>query len=283
MNLTSATQVKNILASHGIHPKKRFGQNFLIDGNVLGKLLDSTDISQQSNVLEIGPGLGVVTRELANRAGRVVCVEVDRDMEPILQALLDDKPNCEIVIEDFLKIDIEQFLSERGDGRWVVIANLPYYITTPILTRLIDAKSNFDTITLMVQREVAARLKSAAGASDYGAISVFVQYHCMVESVMKVSRNVFFPVPDVDSELIKLTVRPKPAVDVADEKLFFSIVRASFGKRRKTLLNALSTSADLCWDRGRTEVILKTADIDGSRRGETLSISEFARICAAVN
>ena len=282
MNLTSATQLKNILAAHRIHPKKRFGQNFLIDGNVLGKLLDSAEISQHSNVLEIGAGLGVVSRELANQAGKVICVEVDRDMEPFLSELLSDKPNAEIVIADFLKINITDFLSERGGGRWIVIANLPYYITTPILTKLIDAKSNFDEITLMMQREVASRLKSAAGTSDYGAISVFVQYHCCIESVMKVSRNVFFPIPDVDSELIRLTIRPKPAVNVADENLFFSIVRAAFGKRRKTLLNALSSSVDLGWDRSHSEVVLAAAGIDSSRRGETLTMSEFAAICGSV-
>lgn len=281
MNLTSAPQVKSLLAAHGIHPKKRFGQNFLIDRNVLDRLLDAADIGPDSRVMEIGPGLGVVTREAAQRASRVVCVEVDRDFDPILHEVLADRDNVEIVIRDFLDVNIKEFLGERDGGRWTVIANLPYYITTPILTSLLDSKQCFDSILLMVQREVARRLRSVAGSDDYGSITVFVQYHCVIESVMKVSRNVFYPIPDVDSELVKLTVREKPAVDVVDEALFFRVVRASFGKRRKTLLNALSSSDDLHWSKDRAEAALSAAGIDAGRRGETLSLEEFAAIANA--
>lgn len=281
MHLTSAAQVKNILAGHGIRPKKRLGQNFLIDRNVLDRLLQGARISADSNVIEVGPGLGVVTRELALRSGRVVCIDIDSDMEPILREVLSGLPNVEVVIADFLKVDLDHFLTERGGGHWSVIANLPYYITTPIIVKLIESKANFDSIILMVQREVASRLKASAGSSDYGSISVFVQYHCEVTSVMKVSRNVFYPVPDVDSELIRLDIRPKPAVDVADEQLFFAIVRAAFGKRRKTLLNALSSSADLGWDRERAEAVLSAAGIDSGKRGETLTLNDFALICSA--
>ncbi|MGI6295918.1 MAG: 16S rRNA (adenine(1518)-N(6)/adenine(1519)-N(6))-dimethyltransferase RsmA [Armatimonadota bacterium] len=281
MNLTSASQVKSILAGHGIRPKKRLGQNFLIDRNVLDRLLEAARVTADSRIIEIGPGLGVVTKELASRAGRVVCVDIDSDMEPILREVLSDVPNAEVVIADFLKIDIDQFLAERGGGCWGVIANLPYYITTPIIIKLIESKSNFDSIILMVQREVASRLKASAGGSEYGSITVFVQYHCEVTSVMKVSRNVFYPVPDVDSELIRLDIRTTPAVDVADENMFFAIVRAAFGKRRKTLLNTLSSSADLGWDRKRAEAVLSAAGIDSARRGETLTLNDFASICAA--
>lgn len=281
MNLTSAPQVKSLLAAHGIHPKKRFGQNFLIDRNVLDRLLDAARIGPESRVLEIGPGLGVVTLEAAMRAERVVCVEVDRDFDPILRDVLADQPNVEIVIEDFLEIDIREFLSARGGKRWTVIANLPYYITTPILTRLIDAKECFGSILLMVQREVAQRLKAGAGSDEYGSISVFTQYHCTIESVTRVSRNVFYPIPDVDSELVKLDVRERPAVEVSDEALFFRVVRAAFGKRRKTLLNALSSSDDLGWDRAQAESALVRSGIDAGRRGETLSLAEFAAIASA--
>ncbi len=281
MNLTSSPQVKSLLASHGIHPKKRFGQNFLIDRNVLDRLLDAADIQPDSRVLEIGPGLGVVTREAAERAAKVVCVEVDRDFDPILHEVLADRDNVEIVIRDFLEIDIREFLDERDSGRWIVIANLPYYITTPIVTTLLGSKECFRSIMLMVQREVARRLRAAAGSDDYGAITVFVQYHCIVESVMKVSRNVFYPIPDVDSEIVKLTVRDRPAVEVDDEGLFFRVVRAAFGKRRKTLLNALSSSDDLGWSKERAEAALNQAGIDPGRRGETLDLDEFALIANA--
>ncbi|NLN74974.1 MAG: 16S rRNA (adenine(1518)-N(6)/adenine(1519)-N(6))-dimethyltransferase RsmA [Armatimonadetes bacterium] len=281
MNLTSATQIKSILARHRIHPKKRLGQNFLIDANVLGKLLDASGISAQTRVLEIGPGMGVVTRELAQRAEKVTCIEIDSDMEPVLRETLDGLPNAEVVIDDFLKVDLDKFIGERGGGSWTVVANLPYYITTPIITKLIDSKQRFRSIVLMTQKEVASRLKAAAASADYGSITVFVQYHCAVNSIARVSRNVFYPVPDVDSELIELAVRPEPAVTVEDEQLYFSIVRAAFGKRRKTLLNALSSSADLGWDRQRAESVLQAAGIDNSRRGETLSLHEFASICTA--
>lgn len=281
MNLTSATQVKSLLAKYEMHPKKRLGQNFLIDRNVLDRILEASGIGCESRVLEIGPGLGVVTRELAARAEKVVCVEVDRDFDPILHEVLSDQPNVEIVIADFLKLDLPEFIGNRGEGEWTVIANLPYYITTPILTKLIDHKQHFGAIMLMVQREVAARLRASAGSDEYGSITVFTQYHCTIESVMKVSRNVFYPIPDVDSELVKLTIRENPAVDVKNEALFFAIVKAAFGKRRKTLLNALSSSEDLRWDRARVEKVLSSAGIDSGRRGETLNLAEFAAIANA--
>ena len=281
MTLTSAPQVKELLARHGIHPKKRLGQNFLIDRNVLDRLLDAADLGPDSDVLEIGPGLGVVTEEAAKRAGKVVCVEIDRDLEPILAELLSDCLNAEIVIGDFLKLDLPEFLGKRSEGRWTVIANLPYYITTPILAKLIDSKQHFRTILLMVQREVGQRLRAGAGSDEYGAISVFVQYHCKIKPVMRVSRNVFYPIPDVDSELVKLTVRDVPAVAVSDEATFFLIVRAAFGKRRKTLLNALSSSDDLRWDKQRAQQVLAAAGIDPGRRGETLGLEEFAALANA--
>lgn len=281
MNLTSAPQVKELLAKHGLHPKKRFGQNFLIDRNVLTKLIDAAGISQDSLALEIGSGLGVVTVELAAKARKVVCVEVDTQLDPILREVLQDASNVEIVIQDFLKLDVCEFLAARGEGKWTAIANLPYYITTPILTKLVDAKQCFDSILLMVQREVATRLRAQPGTSDYGSITVYAQYHCEIESVMKVSRNVFYPVPDVDSEIIKLTIRESPAVSVANEALFFNIVKASFGKRRKTLLNALSSSGDLNWTKTQAETALQISGIDPGRRGETLSLSEFAALANA--
>lgn len=277
MNLTSAPQVKKLLADHGLRPKKRLGQNFLIDRNVLDRIVSASGAGQSINVLEIGPGLGTVTQELADTGAKVVCVEADRELIPVLEDVLADR-NVEIVNQDFLKIDLPAFLKERGGGRWVVVGNLPYYITSPIITTLLDSKQMVSSIILMVQREVAMRLQAKPATDDYGSLSVFVQYHCEVESMMKVSKNVFYPVPDVDSEVVKLTVREEPAVCVRDESLFFRIVRAAFGKRRKTLLNALSSSAELGWDKETAHIIIENAGIDGGRRGETLSIEEFGTL-----
>jgi len=279
MNLASATQVKALLAKYGVRPKKRLGQNFLVDRNVLTRILDAADLTAESNVLEIGPGLGIVTVEAAARAGRVVCVELDRSLEPILKEALSGCDNVEVIIQDFLKLDLAGLL--EGSGRWTVVANLPYYITTPIITKLIGSKRYFDAMLLMVQREVAARLRAEANNDVYGAISVFVQYHCEIESIMTVSRNVFYPVPEVDSELIMLRVRSSPPVAVSDESLLFSIVRAAFGKRRKTLLNALSSSEELKWDKHEAQVVLGAAGIDAGRRAETLSLAEFAALANA--
>lgn len=278
MNLTSAPQVRALLAEHGVRPKKRLGQNFLIDRNVLNRILSAADLTPESKVLEIGPGLGVVTVEAARRARKVVCVEIDPSVGQILREVLSrcDCGNVVVVVQDFLKFDLADIL--ESNGQWVVIANLPYYITTPILTRLIDSKRYFSAMLLMVQREVAQRLRAEPGSDDYGAISVFVQYHCKIESIMRVSRNVFYPVPEVDSELIKLTVRDVPPIAVSDELLFFSIVRAAFGKRRKTLLNALSSSPELKWDRKKVHAVLAAAGIDPGRRGETLTLAEFAAL-----
>ena len=281
MNLTSARQVKKLLADHGIRPKKRLGQHFLIDRNVLNRIVAASGAGPGVNVLEIGPGLGVVTRELADRGARVLCVEVDRALEPVLESMLSGASLAEIVIGDFLKLDLPEFLSGRGGGKWTVVGNLPYYITSPILTRLLGAKQCFSTILLMVQKEVAERLRASPGTRDYGALSVFVQYHCEIESVTAVSRNVFYPVPEVDSELVKLIVRQKPPVELSDERVFFQVVRAAFGKRRKTLLNALGSSSELGWGREEASAALARTGIDPARRGETLSIDEFARLANA--
>ncbi len=280
MTLASAPQVKKLLADHGLRPKKRLGQNFLIDRNTLDRIVHSCEAGPGANVLEIGPGLGVVTRELAASGANVVCVEKDRSLEPILRDVLSGSPNVDIVIQDFLKLDLPDFLQSRAEGKWTVVGNLPYYITSPIITKLIDSRDLLSSALLMLQREVAGRLQADHEAGDYGSLSVYVQFYCDILSVMKVSRRVFYPVPDVDSELVKLTIRADPRAAVGDEQLFFAIVRAAFGKRRKTLFNALSSSAQLNWTRDQARAILESAGIDGIRRGETLSIDDFAAIAA---
>ncbi len=278
MNLVSAAQVKKLLADHGLRPKKRLGQNFLIDRNTLDRIVHSCEPGPGANVLEIGPGLGVVTRELAASGANVVCVEMDTSLEPILRDVLSESPNVEIVMQDFLKLDLPDFLQSRADGKWTVVGNLPYYITSPIITKLIDSRHLLSSALLMLQREVAQRLQASHVSGDYGSLSVYGQFYCDIRSVMKVSRRVFYPVPEVDSELVKLTFRTDPRAAVRDEQLFFAIVRAAFGKRRKTLFNALSSSSQLNWTRDQTRAILQSAGIDGIRRGETLSIDDFAAL-----
>jgi 16S rRNA (adenine1518-N6/adenine1519-N6)-dimethyltransferase len=278
-NLTSPAVIKSILLQHGLRPKKRLGQNFLIDRNVLNKIIDAAELGPDVSALEIGPGLGVVTRELAMRAGHVVAVEADRELIPILNDVLADMPNAQVVNADFLRLDLDQFLTEHfGKSKIAVVANLPYYITTPIITELIAVKERINHIVLMVQREVAQRLSAPPGGGDYGSITVFVRYHCELETMAQVSRNVFFPPPEVDSSLIKLTIRPEPPVQVKDESLFFAVVHAAFGKRRKTLLNALADAPGLALTKSEVEGVLIVAGIDPTRRGETLDLPEFAAI-----
>jgi len=275
---SSPLSAKKLLTEYGLRPKKRLGQNFLIDRNILSRIIEAADITPGSNVLEIGPGLGVLTQGLLDSGARVVCVEADPHLRPVLEKVLAGYERVEIIIKDFLEIDLPTFLRDRADGKWIAVGNLPYYITSPIITKLLDSRTMFSHILLMVQREVAERLKSAPGSEDYGALTVLVQFYCDIVSVMRVSRNVFYPVPEVDSELVKLIVRERPRAEVSDESLFFRIVRAAFGKRRKTLENALSSSPDLGWDKEKARRILERAEIDPARRGETLSIEEFARI-----
>ena len=207
-----------------------------------------------------------------------VCVEIDQTLRTILETVIEGQGRVELLFADFLKLDLVELLLSRGGGKWTVVGNLPYYITSPIIAKLIEAKEYVSSAILMVQREVADRLQAQPDSEDYGSLSVFVQYHCAIETVMRVSRNVFYPVPEVDSTVIKLDVLEKPAVAVLDEGLFFEIVRSAFGKRRKTLLNALGSSERLGWDKARAQAVLDAAEIDGTRRGETLSLEEFARL-----
>jgi len=282
VNLLSPTGVKDILARHGLRPKKRLGQNFLIDRNVLGKILDTAELDKSSLALEVGPGLGTLTRGAALIAERVVAVEADRQLIPVLQETVGDLANVEIVTGDFLELDLPGFLGARfGAKRCIVLGNLPYYITSPILTKLIGAKNRIDRMVVTVQEEVAGRLAAPPGSKDYGSLTVLVQYHCAVSVAARAKRTVFYPAPEVDSAVVRLDVRPSPAVAVDDEELFFEIVRAAFGQRRKTLVRALSGSPRLRWSSERAAAVLAAAAIDPVRRGETLLLSEFAALTAA--
>jgi 16S rRNA (adenine1518-N6/adenine1519-N6)-dimethyltransferase len=282
INLLSPSEVKQILENHGLRPKKRLGQNFLIDRNILNKILDAAKLNSESIVLEIGPGLGTVTKEAAQIASKVIAVEADKDLIPILHKILDQYPNIEIVEGDFLRINLPKFLAQRlNGGRCTVVANLPYYITSPLITRLLEVKTLIERMVVMVQEEVAERLIAKPGTPDYGSLSVFVQFYCDVQIVARAKRTVFLPSPEVDSAIVRLEICSSPTVDVDDEQLFFKIVRASFGQRRKTLLRSLSGSTDLGWSKEKAHTTLEKAGIDPTRRGETLSLEEFASITRA--
>ncbi len=267
--------------------KKRLGQNFLADRRILDAIVEAADLTPEDRVLEIGPGQGVLTRELASHAGKVVAVELDRDLVPILTPLKTDFPNLDFIWGDFLKVSWEDLgLPETGTK---VVANIPYYITTPILLKLLheeelttkpyaEVTGRVSDILLMVQAEVADRLNAKPGTKDYGSITVLVQYAATVETVVKVPRTAFKPAPKVDSKVIRIRPRETPAIDVADPRTFFKVVRAAFNQRRKTLLNALSMS----FDKDRLRAAEEATGISMTRRGETLSLSEFATLANAL-
>lgn len=272
---------------YNFRTRKSLGQNFLADGNIVRKIAAAAQIAAEDLVVEIGPGLGTLTRELAANAQRVVCVEVDEALLPILRETLDDLDNVSLIHGDAMKVDFDHIVASASDGLWghgakkyKLAANLPYYITTPLLMRLLTEKFNLDLLVIMIQLEVAARLTASPGNKDYGALSVAVQYYTVPEQVFRVPASVFIPRPEVDSAVVRLTKREKPAVSVPDEKLFFKLVKGAFGQRRKTLLNALS-GAGLGLNKGVWEEVLRNAGIDPGRRGETLSLEEFAALTRA--
>ena len=281
MNLSSPAAVSALLKRHNLHPRKRFGQNFLVDGNTLAKIVAAGELGPGGFALEIGAGLGVLTSALADavtETGRVVSVEVDTDLLPALEETLEERPQVQVVTADALALDWPVFLDQHFPPAITpaVVANIPYNITSPLLTTLLEQHGRFSRIVLLVQKEVAARLGAKAGTPDYGSLSVFVQYHAQVETIGIVSRRVFFPPPDVDSAVVRLTPHAAPPVSVPSESQLFAVVRASFGQRRKALLNALSGDPALGWSRDQAASALEAAGIDGGRRGETLTLEEFA-------
>lgn len=285
MNLSSPTAVAAVLKRHGVRPRKRFGQNFLVDANTLAKIVDAGDVRVGDRVVEIGGGLGVLTTALAEAVtdtGQVVAIEVDRDLLPALSETVGALHCVRIVSADALAVDWPQFLAEQfSEGPAIkLVANIPYNITTPLLTALLAQRSRFGVIVLLVQKEVAQRLVGRPATPDYGSLSVFAQFHAKVEVVGIVSRRVFLPAPDVDSAIVRLTPHTAPRVQVADEKQFFAVVRAAFGQRRKALTGALSGDPALGWSRELAAEALRAAEIDPGRRGETLSLEEFARLAA---
>ena len=280
IDLTSPVQLMELFRRFGFRPRKRFGQNFLVDRNVLNKILDAADIHEGDPVLEVGPGAGTLTQALVERGAKVMAVEIDRDLVAILSEVV---PSAEIVNADILGLNLPKFLEDHFDGKKVkVLGNLPYYITSPIISELLLARSQVERIVLMVQKEVAVRLGACPGTKDFGSMSVFVQYYSEVEIIAHVSRNVFLPPPEVSSAIVRLTPRERPPVEVPSDELFFDVVHCAFGQRRKTLLNSLSDCQALGLTKEQVSQVLHAAHIEPSRRAKTLSLEEFAAIARAI-
>lgn len=259
--------------------QKKFGQNFLIDGHVLGKIIAAADISKEDFVLEIGPGIGTMTQYLSEAAKRVLAVEIDRMLIPILQETLAGYENVEILNEDILKVDIAALVEEKNGGKPIkVVANLPYYITTPIIMGLLEQHVPVKSITVMVQKEVAQRMQAQPGSKDYGALSLAVQYYCEPYIAANVPPNCFIPRPKVGSAVIRLSAHEKPPVETTHEKLMFQIIRASFNQRRKTLANGLNNSPELDFTKEEIAAAIEKLGVPAGVRGETLTLTQFAQL-----
>ena len=268
-----------ILQKYHFNFQKKYGQNFLIDTTVLERIIDAAHITNQDMVLEIGPGIGPMTQYLAERAGRVVAVEIDKNLIPILQDTLSAYDNVTVINEDILKVDVEGLAKQYNEGRPVkVVANLPYYITTPIIMELFESGMPLDSITIMVQKEVADRMQVGPGTKDYGALSLAVQYYAKPEIIANVPPNCFIPRPNVGSAVIKLTRYEKPPVEVKDARFMFSLIRASFNQRRKTLVNGLTGAGNLQINKEQILDALEQMDLSATVRGETFTLEQFATL-----
>lgn len=273
--------IEALLARHGFHFSKAKGQNFLIDRAVPRAIAEASGASEGCGVLEIGPGIGALSSELCRRADKVVAVELDTALPPILHETMADFDNFELVSADVLKLDLSTLVRERFDGLTpIVCANLPYNITTPVLTRLIEAQC-FESLTVLIQREVAQRLCAAPGTAAYGAFSAFMQYHTAPELCFEVPPESFLPRPKVTSAVLRAEVRKAPPVAVADEEFFFRVVYAAFALRRKTLVNSLMTAFGALGKERLTEIVT-SCGLDANVRGERLGLEEFARLAAAL-
>ena len=268
-----------VLQKYNFSFQKKFGQNFLIDTHVLDKIIQSANITKDDMVLEIGPGIGTMTQYLAQAAGKVIAVEIDKNLIPILEDTLSGYDNVRVINEDVLKLDLKKLADEENNGKPVkVVANLPYYITTPIIMGLFENEVPVESITVMVQKEVADRMQTGPGNKDYGALSLAVQYYADPYIVANVPPNCFMPRPKVGSAVIRLTCHQEKPVQVQDEKLMFNIIRASFNQRRKTLANGLKNAATLDFTKEEVEAAIDALGKGASVRGETLTLEEFARL-----
>ncbi len=279
MALYSPTNVKNIINVYDFKVAKKYGQNFLVDKNIIDKIVESIDIREEDLIVEIGPGLGVLTREICDLAKQVIAIEIDEKLLPILNSEFKENENLQIISDDFLRIDLEELANAHPGKNVKYVGNLPYYITTPIIMKILESKIPYSSLTIMVQKEVGDRLLASAGTKNYGAISVACQYYADVIKITDVSREVFYPKPNVDSSVIQLKYN-KDKIKVHNERFYFECVRASFSQRRKMISNSLSTVNGIT----REDVIdvLDRLSIQPARRAETISPQEFADISNAL-
>lgn len=277
-DLGNYTNTSEILKKYQFHMQKKYGQNFLIDANILHKIVEAAQITEEDCVLEIGPGIGTMTQYLAEAAGRVIAVEIDRELIPILEDTLSSYNNVTVICGDILKVDLQALAQESGGRPIKVVANLPYYITTPIIMALFESHVPLVSITVMVQSEVAERMQTGPGTKDYGALSLAVQYYAKPEIVARVPASCFLPRPNVDSTVVRLTRYAKPPVEAVDEAFLFAVIRASFNQRRKTLANGLANAAGLGITRGRVEMALEEMGFAKTVRGETLNLEQFSEL-----
>ena len=276
IKLYSPKVIKDILDRYGFKFSKSLGQNFLIDGNIIKRIVEIAGLDEKSGVLEIGPGFGTLTQLLCKKANKVIAIEVDKSLTEVHKGTL-DYPNLKIIYDDFLKVDVNKLIEEEFKGLDVkIVANLPYYITTPIIMKILEEKYKVSKIVVMVQKEMAQRLNSKPGTKNYGAITLAVQYRADTNIAMIVPNSVFMPKPKVDSAVIEFRILPKPRIDVCDEKMLFKVIKASFAQRRKTILNGLSNSLNFSKDIINESLV--SASINPGIRGEKLTLEEFGRI-----
>lgn len=277
--LGSPSATKEVISKYSFAFQKKFGQNFLIDSNILENIVEAAEITKDDFVLEIGPGIGTMTQYLCEAARQVVAVEIDKMLIPILEDTLSEYDNVEVINQDVLKVDIKFLAEEKNAGKPIkVVANLPYYITTPIIMGLFESGVPIESITIMVQKEVADRMQTGPGSKEYGALSLAVQYYADAKVMLNVSATCFMPRPNVDSAVIKLTRHKEPVVEVKDEKLMFRVIRASFNQRRKTLVNGLKNSAELDFTKEEILSAIHCIRKEESIRGEKLTLEEFAKL-----
>lgn len=277
--LSNPQKTIEVIRRHGFDFQKKFGQNFLIDPHVLDKIIRAAQIEKEDVVLEIGPGIGTMTQCLAESARQVIAVEIDDHLIPILQETLKDYDNVKVIHGDILKVDIHALAREYHQGKPLkVVANLPYYITTPIIMGLFEEHVPVDSITVMVQKEVAQRMEAGPGTKDYGALSLAVQYYAKPYLVANVPPNCFIPRPNVGSAVIRLTCHTKPPIEVEDEKLMFNLIRASFNQRRKTLQNGLNNAAEISYSKEEIAQVIESLGLPPTVRGEALTLEQFGAL-----
>lgn len=274
--ISSPSKTKEILKKYDFYFKKNYGQNFIIDANILHHIVSLASINKDDCVLEIGPGIGSLTQLLSESAKKVIAVEIDNKLIPILNNIFKDYNNIEFLNADILKININEVIEQRNNGKAIkVVANLPYYITTPIIMKLLEDKLNIETITIMIQKEVAQRIVAKPSSKDYGALSLAVQYYCKPEIMFNVSADCFVPRPNVDSAVINLKILDTPSVDTKDSKFLFKIIKIAFSQRRKTLLNCLNNS-DINLSKDTLLKIIKECGFDEKVRGEALTLEQLS-------